>query len=134
MVLRSRTDHVAVVSRKDPSPTGADLVVDCTGSPEGFGRAIDAVGAMGTVVLKSSCAVEATVPSSLLTRAMVKEVTVVGSRCGTRDDFETALRSLVAGTVDVEPLVETKYPLAQFERAFEHAARPRALKVLLDLT
>lgn len=133
LVMRTRTPLVTLVGRGDPSPRAADVVVDCTGSPDGFARAVEIVRPRGTVVLKSTCAGDAVIPASLLTSVVVNEVTVVGSRCGDRDDFETAPAWLVAGTIDVAPLVEATYPLAEFERAFEHAARPGALKVLLDL-
>src|SRR5262249_9197634 len=130
--LRTRTPHVDVAGRAGEAPHDADVVVDCTGSPGGRTRALSMVRPGGTVVLKSTCADDATVPASLLSDAVVREVTLVGSRCGTRDDFATALRALAAGTVDVAPLVEATYRLDDFARAFEHAARPGALKVLLD--
>lgn len=133
MVLRSRTEHVSLVGRGDPSPVRADLVVDCTGTPDGFARAIGIVGPRGTVVLKSTCAGEATHAASLLNAVVVGEIEIVGSRCGTSQDFEAARNSIALGTLDVAPLVEATYPLTDFERAFEHAARPGALKVLLGL-
>jgi threonine dehydrogenase-like Zn-dependent dehydrogenase len=134
MALGSRTDHVTLVGREDPDPRDADVVVDCTGSPEGFERALAIVRPRGTVVLKSTHAAEAPVPASTLTTLVVNEIRVVGSRCGTAEDFEIARNSLLGRTIDVRPLVEATYPLEQFERAFEHAARPGALKVLLDPT
>jgi threonine dehydrogenase-like Zn-dependent dehydrogenase len=130
--LAMRTRAVELVGRGDATPRDADVVVDCTGAPEGLARAVSAVRAGGTVVLKSTCAGEAGVPASVLTDAVVREVSLVGSRCGTRADLEAARDALVAGTVDVAPLVEATYPLDEFARAFEHAARPGALKVLLD--
>jgi threonine dehydrogenase-like Zn-dependent dehydrogenase len=131
-VLRTQTAEVTVVGRDDPSPGDADVVVDCTGSPEGFVRATEIVRPRGTIVVKSTCADDAKLPASLLTQLVVDEVTVVGSRCGDRDDFEAASHWLATGAIDVAPLVDATYPLADFERAFEHAARPGALKILLD--
>ncbi len=133
LVMRTRTPLVTLVGRNDPSPPAADVVVDCTGSPDGFARAVEIVRPCGTIVVKSTCAGDSVIPAALLTSVVVNEVTVVGSRCGDRDDFETAPAWLVAGTIDVSPFVEATYPLADFERAFEHAARPGALKILLDL-
>lgn len=134
LALRTRTQHVDVVGRADASPRDADVVVDCTGVPEGLARAVSVVRPGGSVVLKSTCAGDASVPSSVLTDAVVCEVTLVGSRCGTRADFVAARDALVAGTIDVGPLVEATYRLDEFARALEHAARPGALKVLLDPT
>jgi threonine dehydrogenase-like Zn-dependent dehydrogenase len=134
MVLKTRTPHVTLVGRGDAAPLDADVVVDCTGSPEGFARAMDAVIPTGAIVLKSTCAGDAALPVSLLTAAVVNEVEIVGSRCGTFDDFEKAVNTALLGSPALAPLVEATYPLTEFERAFEHAARPGALKVLLDPT
>jgi threonine dehydrogenase-like Zn-dependent dehydrogenase len=132
MALASRIGNVTLAGRGDDPPRDADLVVDCTGSHDGLARALSIVRPCGTVVLKSTCAGDAPVPLSVLTEIVVREITLVGSRCGTRSDFENACRSLLAGSVGVAPLVEATYGLADFALAFEHAARPGALKVLLD--
>ena len=59
---------------------------------------------------------------------VVDEVTLVGSRCG---PFAPALDALARGLVDPRGLVEARYPLRDALTAFEHAARPGALKVLV---
>ena len=61
---------------------------------------------------------------------VVDEITLVGSRCG---PFAPALELLAAGQVDVEPLIEHRFELADGLRAFERAAEPGVLKVLLDI-
>jgi threonine dehydrogenase-like Zn-dependent dehydrogenase len=60
---------------------------------------------------------------------VVDEITLVGSRCG---PFAPALSALARGDVDPRPLVAARYPLAEAVLAFEHAARPGTLKVLVD--
>jgi threonine dehydrogenase-like Zn-dependent dehydrogenase len=106
----------------------ADLVVECTGNPDGLALASRAVRPQGTVVLKSTCKEAATLDVS---RLVVNEVTLVGSRCGA---FAPALELLSEGRVEVAPLVEARFPLREGLRAFEEAARPGVLKVLLDCT
>jgi threonine dehydrogenase-like Zn-dependent dehydrogenase len=107
-----------------PRP-GADLVVDATGSPTGLAAALDLVRPRGTVVLKTTIAAEHRID---LARAVVNEVSVVGSRCG---PFAPALDALASGGVQVAPLLEAVYPLADAVAAFAHAARSGALKVLV---
>jgi threonine dehydrogenase-like Zn-dependent dehydrogenase len=107
-----------------PAP-GADLVVDATGSPGGFAAALALVRPRGTVVLKTTIAAEHRVD---LARAVVNEVTIVGSRCG---PFAPALAALATQRVDVGPLLGAVYPLSDALEAFAHAARPDALKVLI---
>jgi threonine dehydrogenase-like Zn-dependent dehydrogenase len=104
---------------------GADVVVECTGQPAGYRRARELLRPRGTLVLKSTYhgLVEAD-----LSRLVVDEIQVVGSRCG---PFPPAIRLLSQGLVDVLPLIEAEYPLDEGMAAFEHAQRRGALKVLV---
>jgi len=104
----------------------ADVVVECTGNPEGLALALEVVRPRGTVVLKSTYRGAATLEVSSV---VVNEVRLVGSRCG---PFAPALDLLARGLLDVEPLVHARYPLAEGLAAFDHAARPGVLKVLLE--
>jgi threonine dehydrogenase-like Zn-dependent dehydrogenase len=103
----------------------ADIVVECTGRAEGFETASHLVRPRGTLVLKSTYhgLVEAD-----LSRLVVDEVSVVGSRCG---PLSAALRLLSQGLVDVLPLVDAEYPLDDALTAFDHAQRRGALKVVV---
>ena len=107
-------------------PGRATVVVDCTGTSEGFAQAQDLVQPRGTIILKSTYT---DLPRANLTRIAVDEIRVIGSRCG---PFDAALRLLEKKAVDVRSLIEARYPLPEALTAFEHAARPGALKVLLD--
>ncbi len=102
-----------------------DLVVEATGNDAGFAHSLRLVRPRGTLVLKSTFAGQAHIN---LTKLVVSEITVVGSRCG---PFAPALRLLASGAVQVRPLIEAEYPLADGLAAFEHAARPGVRKVLL---
>jgi threonine dehydrogenase-like Zn-dependent dehydrogenase len=105
---------------------GADLVIECTGQRGGFDRARELVRPRGTLLLKSTYQGDL-VPTDL-SRLVVDEIRVVGSRCG---PFPPAIRLLSQGLVDVLPLIETEYPLDEGLAAFEHAGRRGALKVLV---
>lgn len=114
------------VAAPDELPAGRlDLVVECTGNVEGLALARRAVRPQGTIVLKSTYHGEV---QANLSAVVVDEVTLVGSRCG---PFAPALQALRAGRLDPRGLVEARYPLEQAPAAFEHAARPGALKVLI---
>ncbi len=108
-------------------PMGADVVVDCTGSPEGLHAALDAVRAGGHVVLKSTFATAASIDTS---RVVVNEIHVEGSRCG---DFEPAIAALAGDTIDVTELIEERFALDRVTDAFSLAAQPGAGKVLLEI-
>lgn len=108
-----------------PRQFEADVVVEVTGSPTGFEAALAWVRPRGTLVLKSTFFGNVQLNVS---RLVVDEVTVVGSRCG---PFLPALRLLEQQQVAVEPLIHATYPLNEGLAAFEQAVRPGALKILL---
>lgn len=118
---------IPAVQRADLPAARAQVVVDCTGKAEGFSEALDLVEPRGTIVLKSTYV---GIPPANLTRVVVDEIKVVGSRCG---PFDAALRLLEIGAIDTESLIEARYPLVDGLTAFDHAAQPGALKVLLDV-
>lgn len=103
-----------------------EVVVEATGSAEGIDLALDLVRPRGTIVLKSTIAEEKKIN---LTRAVIDEVTVVGSRCG---PFPPALAALASGRIDVKPFISGVYPFNEAQKAFERAGEKDALKVLLD--
>ena len=106
----------------------SDVVVECTGNPEGLDLARVVVRPRGTIVLKSTYRGAASVDIS---RIVVDEITLVGSRCG---PFAPALALLAEGRVDVRPLVHARFPLDEAVAAFAEAARPGVMKVLVDVT
>jgi threonine dehydrogenase-like Zn-dependent dehydrogenase len=117
---------IATAPAEEIEARRADLAVECTGNPEGLELARRAVRPRGTIVLKSTYHGTASIDMAPF---VVDEITLVGSRCG---PFGPALASLGRGDVDPRPLVEARYPLAEALAAFAHAARPGALKVLVD--
>jgi threonine dehydrogenase-like Zn-dependent dehydrogenase len=112
-----------------------DLVVEATGNDAGFAHSLRLARPRGTLVLKSTFHGNANLN---LTKLVVGEITVVGSRCG---PFAPALRLLEASAglegkaarlgVQVRPLIEAEYPLRDGLTALEHAARPGVRKILL---
>ena len=105
----------------------ADVVVEATGHPSGYAAARRLVRPRGTIVLKSTY--HGTVEADL-TMAVVDEVKLVGSRCG---PFSPTLRLLERGLVDVKSLIDAQYDFQNVLGAFEHAARPGTLKVLVTM-
>lgn len=112
----------------DEVETGTfDIAVEATGNPEGFAMARKALRPRGTLLMKSTYAGRLEVDVSSL---VVDEITLIGSRCG---PFARALELLASGAVEVESLIEHRYPLERGVEALEKAGEPGVLKVLLDL-
>lgn len=104
-----------------------DVVVDCTGSPQGFETAMRMVRPRGTIVLKSTAA--AGTPLNLAP-LVVDEIQVIGSRCG---PFRQAIAALAQKSVDVTSLISRRMKIEQGEEAVQLAGRPGILKVLLAM-
>ena len=104
-----------------------DVVIEATGSTEGFALARRAVRPRGTMVLKSTYKGDMSVNISSI---VVDEITVLGSRCG---PFEPALRLLETRAVDPGVLISDRYKLNDALNAFEKAAQPGVLKVILEV-
>lgn len=102
-----------------------DLVVEVTGNEAGFAQALRLVRPLGHLVLKSTFAGKANIN---LTKLVVGEITVTGSRCG---PFAPALRLLAQDAVPVQALIDGQYPLADALAAFEKAAQSGVRKILL---
>ncbi len=105
----------------------ADVVVEATGTPDGFAMARKLVRPRGALVLKSTYH---GLLQADLSQVVVDEVQLVGSRCG---PFAPALRLLTRGAVDVQALIQARYPLDQGVLALEEAALKGALKVLIEI-
>ncbi|HVU10171.1 MAG TPA: alcohol dehydrogenase catalytic domain-containing protein [Phototrophicaceae bacterium] len=119
--------RIPALARSEVQQHQAQIVIDCTGTAAGFADALELVEPRGTIILKSTYH---DLPQINMTRIAVDEIRVIGSRCG---PFDAALRLLDAGLVDAEALIEARYSLDAGLQAFEQAAQPGVLKVILDI-
>ena len=103
-----------------------DFVVEATGNAAGFAEALRLLRPLGMLVLKSTFAGESQKVD--VTKIVVEEITVIGSRCG---PFGLAVRLLEEGSIETDALVMGEYSLSDGLAAFEKAAQPGILKVLL---
>jgi threonine dehydrogenase-like Zn-dependent dehydrogenase len=101
------------------------LVVEATGSPSGLAMAQQITAPRGKLVLKSTFHGAAPVETWPI---VVKELTVIGSRCG---PFPAALAFLRSGRVDPRPLISRVMELKDAAEAIRYAQEPEVMKVLL---
>lgn len=102
-----------------------DLVVDATGSPEGIHFAVALTRPEGTVVIKTTSHKKSEIS---LAEVAVKELTMIGSRCG---DLSLSLHFLENRWIDVTDLIEDVYNFSEFQKAFDRARQKKSKKVLL---
>lgn len=117
---------IKLISESQIQPRKWDVVIEVTGSPDGFNIARRAIRPRGIIVLKSTYKGEMSVNLSSI---VVDEITVLGSRCG---PFEPALKLLESGAVDPTVLITAGYKLEDGIKAFEHAGQAGVLKVFVE--
>lgn len=119
---------IPALDRREIPSRRAQIVIDCTGTADGFADALELVEPRGTIILKSTYR---ELPRADLTRIAVDEIRLIGSRCGS---FAGALRLLAAGVIDVESMIDARFSLDEGLKAVECAAQKGTLKVLLEVS
>ena len=101
-----------------------DIVIEATGSANGFNFSLSHTKPRGVLVLKSTIASSQNID---MTSVVVNEITIVGSRCGL---FQPAINYLATG-VDLSSLISRIFPFDNALEAFEAAKTKGAMKVML---
>jgi threonine dehydrogenase-like Zn-dependent dehydrogenase len=104
--------------------TKFDVVIEASGTADGFTLALDLLRPRGSLVLKSTFAGSTPIDAA---RIVVDEIHVIGSRCGR---FTPALDRLPQ--VNVDRLISDQISIDHAERALADAAKPGVLKLLLE--
>ena len=107
--------------------TKFDNVVETTGETGGLEEALKIVKPRGTIHLKSTHGLPATFD---VTKVVVDEIRVQGSRCG---PFDEAIGLLDSGEVKPRELITHMFPLERCEEAFRVAASKDAIKTLFQV-
>jgi threonine dehydrogenase-like Zn-dependent dehydrogenase len=105
-----------------------DVVIEASGSASGLATALTLVKPRGSVVLKSTH--HGSTPLEMA-QVVVNELTIVGSRCGR---FLPAIDLLARGRVGLSSLISRRLPLESGLHAFEEAAAPDNMKVILEIS
>ena len=112
-----------------------DVVVDCTGSPEGFALAMQLVRPRGKIIARSAPAPIPNLDSAATrvavdtTPIVVNELEVIGARCG---KVAEAVAALQAGTLDLDGLITRRGKLAEARSALEAAMTPDQIRVVIE--
>jgi alcohol dehydrogenase len=126
----ARLAGISTLKLTSPAARRADaftLTVEATGSPSGLALAQQITAPRGTLVLKSTFHGPANVETWPI---VVKELTVIGSRCG---PFPRALALLRLGRVDPRPVITRVFNLKDAAKALRYAQQRGVMKVLLKI-
>jgi threonine dehydrogenase-like Zn-dependent dehydrogenase len=105
-----------------------DVVIEASGSKTGLPMALKLARPQGVVALKSTYHEPAALD---LSSVVVNEITILGSRCGR---FRPAIDLLSAGAININPLITSEFPFEDCLLAFQKAAEPESLKVVLNIS
>ena len=114
-----------------PAPgDGLDVAFEVAGDDEALAAAIDAVRPGGRVVVVGIPDGDRT--SFTASTARRKELTIALCRRMTPADLPRAIRLVETGRIELAPLVTGRYPLADWEQAFDHLVGRRGLKAVVE--
>lgn len=120
--------HIDDVGRRSDQ----DVVIDCTGTPDGLELAMQLVRPRGKIVLKSIYAAASHSKSRSscdLTPIVLNELEVIGSHCGS---VAEALVLLARREIDVVSLISKRMSLGDGPALLKAAAQPEVIKVLVE--
>lgn len=109
--------------------SGADVVIECVGTPEAARAALDAAGFGGTVLLFSVPAPTASIPLSLF-EIYKKELNIRGSFINPNTHLR-AVELLNTGRVRTEPLITHTFPLDAMGQAIRAQMSRESIKVIV---
>ncbi|HEY6276990.1 MAG TPA: alcohol dehydrogenase catalytic domain-containing protein [Streptosporangiaceae bacterium] len=109
---------------------GAELAVECAGTPETLAQAMRLTGAGGTVLVFGITPAADALPTY---QWYVKELTIRSPRAARPRDCDAAVALAASGRLELDRLVTARFPLADAARALAACAQPGQLKVLLDV-
>jgi len=117
------------IAKSTPEGLGFDVVFEASGSVEGLSTAINITRPRGVIHMKST-------PGALfrvdMTRAVVKELRIICTRCGTFKEFKKAVELLKQGAV--KPLITSVLTgIESGVKAFEKALERSEVKVVVRL-
>lgn len=114
------------IRKKTPEGQGFDYVVEASGDPSALDLAVEITRPRGVIASKSTHGART---SFNYTLSVVKELRIVGSRCG---PFDKAIDLLRTGLVKTERLLTGVYGLDRGVEAFEKSFERDQIKIQLE--
>ncbi len=116
-VFNSRLEYPVEAVNAQTEGKGAHVCIEAAGVPQTFLHALGSVRRGGSVVLLGNPIADVTLPASLISQLMRREVRVLGtwnsdfSASGNDDDWRTVLQAVASGKLDLSSLITHKVPL-----------------------
>ncbi|MHA1230717.1 MAG: zinc-dependent alcohol dehydrogenase [Candidatus Helarchaeota archaeon] len=123
MIINAQKEDFRKIIYDHTNEVGADVVVETTGNPQGIEMALDIIRNRGLICLKSTHGLM--VPLDL-TKIVVKELHLQGSRCG---NFKKAIKMF--HKIRVKPLISKIYSLNDIKKAIKEAQKSENIKIII---
>jgi len=131
LIDASKVDPVARVKELTEG-RGAEAVIAAIGHEKANEQGLAMLSDRGRFVLFAAAHPEPAftiAPNEMHNR----ETGVFGVISGDKQDFYAATRLIRYGLVDLSPLIDIRYPLAEIAQALEHAIKPGTYRVIVEL-
>ncbi|MCG0238596.1 MAG: zinc-dependent dehydrogenase [Firmicutes bacterium] len=135
---RFRPDFVINSRQEDPvervrqlTGLGLDVVIVAAGSAEAQRLALEIARPAGRVSFFAGLPHDR--PEAVLNTNLLhyKQLAVFGANGSGPNQYDTTLRWLASGAIDLRPLITTELPLAEVHAGFDRVARGEGLKVVI---
>jgi L-iditol 2-dehydrogenase len=123
-------DELARSVRELTGGLGADVVIECVATPQGWEQAVTLARRGGRVLWFGGCRPGTTVPLDTH-RMHYDEITATGVFHQSPRSVREAQRLLASGELDVAPLISETLPLESLPQALDRVARGECLKLAL---
>jgi len=126
--LAAGQDDVAGIVSTLTDGQGADVVLECAGVPAATRMAMQLIRKQGQL---TQMGLHGRPFELNFEQIVYKDLVVAGSFASSSSSWDSALRLLREGLIQVKPLVGATLPLTEWERGFEMVRKKESLKVLL---
>lgn len=130
VINAKKVEKVAKEVKRITNGIGADIAMDCVGSPDVITEAFDSVRTGGTL-----CVVGYSFKSPLLNaaRLMYKEIEVLGAIAGLVPDYYKIIELIKRRRFMIEKLVTARYPLDKINDAFDELRKGEAIRIIAEM-
>ena len=117
IIVNAKNENPVESILKHTNGQGVDVVIESAGSPITIKQALEMVKPGGTIL---AFGVQLTpIDKFNLFPLYFKEITIVGSRALTGEEFEPSIKLVASGAIDVKPLITHEFTLEETKKALE---------------
>lgn len=116
-VFNSAIEDAVTLVNAQTDGKGAHVCIESAGVPQTYLNALGSVGCGGSVVLLGNPVADVTLPATLISQLMRREVSLLGtwnsdySIAGNDDDWRRVLQAIASGRLVLSPLITHRVPL-----------------------